>query len=176
MTVSQKTRGRPSKLTSELRRRICKLLKAGDHIKTVCDTTNITQSTFYLWRDRGETDLEQNLETEFSEFSEAVRRARAIAESRNVQRVLKSARGGEVVTRTTVKVENGVEVRTVSSQQLPGDWRAAAWWLEKSFPQRWGNRTRLEHSGPDGGPIPTGVVITMPDNGRGDRVVGSQED
>jgi transposase len=34
-------------------------------------------------------------------------------------------------------------------------WQAAAWWLERSFPDLWGRRDRVEHTGPHGGPIQT---------------------
>lgn len=33
------------------------------------------------------------------------------------------------------------------------DWRAAAWYLSKRNPDDWGERQKLEHSGPGGGPI-----------------------
>ena len=34
-----------------------------------------------------------------------------------------------------------------------GVWQAAAWYLERRYPDRWGLRTRLEHSTPDGRPM-----------------------
>lgn len=34
-----------------------------------------------------------------------------------------------------------------------GDVKAAQWWLERKFPDRWGRRDRHELSGPASGPI-----------------------
>jgi hypothetical protein len=55
--------------------------------------------------------------SEFPEFSEAVDAARAEAEAAMVS-----------------------EVRTASVKH----WQAAAWWLERSFPRRWGRSDRRE--------------------------------
>ena len=49
-----------------------------------------------------------------------------------------------------------------------GDWRAAAWRLERKFPGRWGQTTRTELTGKDGGPVAvTGVVILPPEDPEG---------
>jgi hypothetical protein len=37
----------------------------------------------------------------------------------------------------------------------PKNWQAAAWWLERTQPRDYGRQQRIEHSGPDGGPIET---------------------
>lgn len=32
-------------------------------------------------------------------------------------------------------------------------WTAAAWWLERKHPERWGRRERIEHTGANGEPV-----------------------
>ena len=48
----------------------------------------------------------------------------------------------------------------------------ASWRLARRFPKEYGYLQRTEVAGPDGGPIKTEtaqVIVTLPDNGRGDR-------
>jgi transposase len=45
------------------------------------------------------------------------------------------------------------EIRDLEEIRKAKDWTAKAWRLERKFPKRWGRQDRLEHSGPDGGPI-----------------------
>lgn len=68
-------------------------------------------------------------ESPFAEFSELTRAARAEARSKRV--------------------------KTVAAASDDGDWKAAAWMLERMDRQHWGRTVdvRAEHSGPDGGPI-----------------------
>ena len=33
------------------------------------------------------------------------------------------------------------------------DWKAAAWYLERKFQAKWGRHDRVDHGGPDGGPL-----------------------
>lgn len=38
-------------------------------------------------------------------------------------------------------------------------WQASAWYLERKYPQEWGRKERVEHSGANGGPIQTETEI-----------------
>ena len=40
-------------------------------------------------------------------------------------------------------------------------WQAAAWLLERRYPDKWGARHRLEHTGKDGGPVKTEQKTTL---------------
>lgn len=63
----------------------------------------------------------------YVEFVEAVKSAEADAEIRNMALIQQAAQNGT--------------------------WQAAAWYLERRYPHRFGRRERVEHSGPEGGPI-----------------------
>jgi hypothetical protein len=56
-------------------------------------------------------------------------------------------------------------VGTVLKSAQKGDWRSAAWMLERRYPKEFGYKVTQELSGPDGGPIQTsttGVVMLPP--------------
>lgn len=110
--------GRPSKLTDERVERILEAIRAGNYIETAARIAGIAPSTLHQWRH------------DFPDFAEAVEKARAEAEGRNVAIVQRAAMS---------------------------TWQAAAWWLERSFPARFGRRDRMEvdHSGS------VGVTLTQ---------------
>lgn len=51
--------------------------------------------------------------------------------------------------------ESTAEVQAVAEVRLAGreSWQASMTWLERKFPDRWGRREKVEHSGPNDGPI-----------------------
>ena len=51
--------------------------------------------------------------------------------------------------------EGHAEVRavTVVAAAMPGDWKAASWYLERKWHDRWGRRQVIEHTGTDGQPV-----------------------
>lgn len=118
--------GRPTKLTPEIQERIVEALQAGNYQETACEYAGISAGTFYRWMAEGNED---DAPVMLREFREAVIKARARAEVRNVALIQNAANAGT--------------------------WQASAWWLERSFPNRWGRHTKItqEVSGPEGGPI-----------------------
>jgi transposase len=126
--------GRPIKLTPEIEQEITKAIRAGNYIETAAAYVGINKTTLYDWMKRGARErerLEKNpkakikkSEAPFVEFSNAVKKALAAAEMRDVQIIAKAAES---------------------------NWQAAAWKLERRAPQRWGRKDRLqaevEHSG-----------------------------
>lgn len=105
---NKKKVGRPSKLTPEIRDKIVEMLKIGNYIETVCEFVDINKSTYYMWLKQAEVSTRS---TKYSKFRDAVRKAMAFAEARDVA----------IIARAAEK-----------------DWRAAVWMLERRYPERWG--------------------------------------
>lgn len=119
--------GRPTKLTSEVQHRIVQAIQAGNYMETAAAYAGINKTTLYDWLRRGAREkerLEKNsrarmrkAEAPYVKFSNAVEKALAEAEMRDVMIIGKAA-----------------------AEQ----WQAAAWRLERKFPQRWGRRVAIE--------------------------------
>ena len=133
--TTKKRRGRPTKLTPELQEKICNILNGGNHIITACDYIGISEKTFYHWLQRGERNAPSDQAGGYSEFYQAVKKARARAEVISVARIRQA--GDE------------------------GNWQAHAWFLERSNPKRWGRRN-LELTGADGGELV--IRLTLDEN------------
>lgn len=132
---------RPTKLTPEVIEEICNWLKLGYYQEDAATMAGISASTYYDWMKKGD-DAQKALESGdssslpatqegdevevvnmFQEFSEAVKKARAEAEGAHIRNIRKAA-------------DNGT-------------WQASAWFLERSFPKKWGKRSTLDIADPN---------------------------
>lgn len=107
-------------------------IKEGNYIETASAYAGIDKSTLYDWLKRGEREKQRiksdnsakikKDEAKFVQFSNAVQKALAESEMRDVSVIGKAA-------------EN--------------QWQAAAWRLERKFPEKWGRKfeQKIEHSG-----------------------------
>jgi transposase len=106
------SRGRPTKLTPELQAKICSAIQAGNFIEIAAAYAGIRKATLHNWLRRGARQT-QGI---YHAFSEAAEKALADSEARDVALIAKAAADGQ--------------------------WQAAAWRLERKFPDRWGRRER----------------------------------
>lgn len=126
---------RPIKLDDRHIERVIEALRAGNYMETAAAYAGISKAALYKYLALGREAREKesnggilsDQESKFAEFVDSVEKARADAEIRNVHLIQQAAQGGT--------------------------WQAAAWFLERSMPGKWARREKLEHSGPDGGPI-----------------------
>ena len=121
-------RGRPSKLTPILQEKIVELISLGMPKEHVCDAVGVGETTFYRWLEKGRNAKRGK----YREFWEAIQKAEKDFEARalaNIQRIARE-----------VKDEEG---RIVDK----GNWQAWAWLLERKWPDKWGRKMKLEHSG-----------------------------
>lgn len=123
-------RGRPTKLTPELQHIIVKAVRAGNYMETAAAFAGLHKSTLYDWLKRGAREKDRvskdprlrirKSELPFVEFSDALEKALAEAEVRDVAIIGKAAEE---------------------------QWQAAAWRLERKFPERWGRKEQIQHEG-----------------------------
>ncbi|HUY98596.1 MAG TPA: hypothetical protein VMW47_13445 [Verrucomicrobiae bacterium] len=109
-----------SKLTPERSETILGLVRSGNYLQTACQYAGIDPGTLSRWLAKGRQDREQGRRTPHAEFAEACARAEAHAEAVRIQRVAKAAET---------------------------DWKADAWYLERRFPDRWGDRRTIAMAG-----------------------------
>lgn len=126
----RKKTGRPTKLTDEAEHDFLVALNQGAYIETACNYAGVARDTYYGWIERARKAREKSgkltvSEKRLVEFSDKVKKVLAATEMRDLERIKSAAES---------------------------QWQAAAWRLERRYPERWG-RTRHEISGPDGGPV-----------------------
>jgi transposase len=100
--------GRPTKLTPDLQRQVCDALRRGAYVETAAAMAGVSKVTLYGWLKLGAREEEGP----HVEFLNAVEKAQAEAEMRDLDRVDAAAEGGT--------------------------WQAAAWRLERRSAERWG--------------------------------------
>jgi transposase len=126
---------RRTKLTPEIQTAVIDALSAGNYLETAAQYAGIHPATLFRWLDRGRAALESEDDNHpdktYGEFCEAVEKARAQSEVRAVALIRKAA--------------------------MDGTWQAAAWFLERSHPHKWGRQGRVEVTGKGGGPVEVDV-------------------
>ena len=85
-----------------------KAIKLGMSNVKASEFAGFTEKTLYEWLAKGETDLEEGLDTIHSEFCENLKKARAECQAFHLQNIIKAGQNG--------------------------NWQASAWILERVFP------------------------------------------
>ena len=114
-----------TKLTPQMQATIVEALEHGMHQESACARAGINKTTFYRWLDRGESDAPED--EIYRNFRNAVEKARAKPEAEALEAIKVAWRDGT--------------------------WQAAAWFLERSHPHKYGRINRTEVSGPEGKPV-----------------------
>ena len=109
---------RPTKLTAETQEKIVRAIRAGNYPEVAAAHAGIHPATHYRWMERGALEGDAPEDDPYRHYRAEVERALADSEAAEVGLIVKAARDG--------------------------DWRAAAWVLERRFGDRWGRRDRLE--------------------------------
>lgn len=107
----------------DVRERIETALRAGAYREQAALHGGISVSTFYRWMKEGEAAHDAGIpiaESPHRQLWEAVQNAEASGE---------------------------LHLLAIIKEQAPKSWQAAAWILERKYPNKWGRFDRVEHSG-----------------------------
>lgn len=183
--VKAKRGGPPHLLNARILQNFVNALASGNYITAACEWVGVKQVTYYHWLNRGEKELERvNLSGVDAE--QIVSEAIAVDlpdDPEEAKKVMNSTKGIAdlfnwcpdpflpdewkfVLFRVmTSRARGEAEIRALTLIQRAaneGSWQAAAWYLERSHPDKWGKRERLQLEGAGGGPVQHEVkVVTL---------------
>lgn len=133
--TTKRAPNRPTLLTDTVQETIVNAVRIGSYLDDAAMLAGISRSTLFAWMRDGRTAEERQQqgdtitehETKLVNFMNAVEKARADAMLRNIGVIQTAAQNGT--------------------------WQAAAWYLERTNPKKWGRHDTVEVTGADGGAI-----------------------
>ena len=119
--------GRSSKLTEEREKLILEEIRAGSYLPIVCQLAGISIDTYYNWMNRGKKELER------------------VAQSPG-RRVRRSERKYVNFYLNVLEAEAFSEDELIKlwRRAAPKDWRAAAEFLARRYPERWSPTRKVQ--------------------------------
>ncbi len=133
--------GRKTKLTPEIQETICNWLKLGYYQEDAAIMAGIAPSTYYDWLKKGaEEDSKQD---EIKALGDGSSPLPAIHEDSDIELVYVFSEFSEAVARARAEAE-GAHIKNIRRAADNGTWQASAWFLERSFPKKWGKRSTLD--------------------------------
>lgn len=120
----------PTKLTPELQDKLCLLISEGNYVRVAQKIVGISHGTYHNWMTYGKRAIkaagdqdgyDYGSDQVYVDFYRAIRAAEAAAEALRISQIQRAG--------------------------ADGCWQAAAWWLERMFPERWGKRDHLQVNG-----------------------------
>ncbi len=137
--------GRPIELTDALLERIAGHVEKGNYVETAADLEGVSIHT-----------VRQLLRAGAKEARKAAEDGRPVARG-----LARAVRFSQAIKRARAKAES----EDLEAIQSDGSWQARAWRLERRQPDRWGRRERHDHrhAGPRGGPIPFAGYVVPPE-------------
>jgi hypothetical protein len=117
--------GRKSILNPKLQDRFLRGLASGVGVAEAATYAGIGRSTAHAWLDRAEKEQAAGITAKTSEYVAFL--------------------DGITRTRAMVRVELAAQLRAAAVRETKGDWRAAAWMLERLAPAEFGRHATVQH-------------------------------
>lgn len=149
---------RPRRLSPSLLSELIQVLAEGNYVSTACQYIGIGESTYYEWRERGQREVErldlQGLDGE-ALAQEACCGDMFEALGQCPEPFNPDEWAFVVLKYQTERARARAEVNTLKhiTEAAHTTWRAAAWFLERTRPERYGLRQSVNLAGSTGGPV-----------------------
>ncbi len=135
-------RGRPTDYKDKYVEQARKLCALGATDKEIADFFEVATSTFYLWK------------AQHSEFSEALKAAKEIADERVVRSLYHRAVGYKhEAVKIFLPKDASEPVYAPYVEHVPPDTTAAIFWLKNRRSDEWRDKSHNEVTGADGAPL-----------------------
>ena len=140
-----KRNGRPTKLTQPVADRIIEGVSLGMTFKNAAMVGGVHEDTLDSWRKRGAAESN----TTYTRFLGQLDRAAEKTAIDYLEKIRQSIMESPVKRREHIKQdENGkVIMKEIHKETLPPDIKGAMWWLERRFPEQFGRRDQMDHTG-----------------------------
>jgi hypothetical protein len=127
--------GRPTKLNHKIEEIIIECIGLGLTYEKAASAAKVSRHTIINWRKRG-----QNAKSGiYFNFFNKLKAAEAAGERINLQKIRDAAVGGQEVKQSKKFYKgNKIIKRILTTKKTPPDWRAAAWILERRYPEKYG--------------------------------------
>ena len=141
MVLKNYRTGRPSKLTPKIQEMILDCIRMGLTYSKAAELVGITRHTLLNWRKWGQAEKSGI----YFNFFNALQKAEAEGEIQCLQKIQEAARGGQEIidSKELYQGKKLIKQITKTVKSVP-DWRAAAWILERRYPERYGRRRNLD--------------------------------
>ena len=140
-----KPNGRPTKLTQPVADRIAEGVSLGMTFKEAAKAGGIHEDTLDSWRKRGAAESN----TIYTRFLGQIDRAAEKTAITYLGAIRQSIMESPVKVREHIKKDESGKVimKEIHRETLPPDIKGAMWWLERRFPEQFGRRDQMEHTG-----------------------------
>lgn len=163
--------GRSSKLSLPRLKMLLQIIGGGNFVKTACEFAGIGVSTFDGWRERGDMEMDRvrnlprvDYDAIMDQFLEKPKNSVDYMWENRPRQFNAVEWPYVVATLHTRQAQSAAEMRAlgVINAAFGDDWHAAAWFLERTKPERYSRRDRIGLEGSEPGSKPT-LSLTVDD-------------
>jgi hypothetical protein len=131
--------GTTPNLTPETQEKICKAIAQGTPQEDAAAAVGVTGRTLRSWKRKGLDGVADI----YTSFASALKKAEAECLVANVEVINKAAMGHDItITKITNKTDGSKVIETTNKREF--DWCAAAWMLERRYPEKFALRHKKE--------------------------------